>query len=52
MSACPGGDCGAGHSSDHAACHPLSMTVLRPEPQALKGWDSPQRNGYASGHGA
>ncbi|WPY93342.1 DUF1989 domain-containing protein [Limimaricola variabilis] len=51
MSACPGGDCGAGHSSDQAACHPLSMAVLRPAPGSLGDWTSPPRNGYAGGHG-
>ena len=30
LSACPGGDCGATHSSDDAACHPLKVEVLRP----------------------
>ena len=30
LSACPGGDCGATHSSDAAACHPLKVEVLRP----------------------
>ena len=30
LSACPGGDCGATHSSDAAACHPLRIDVLRP----------------------
>ncbi len=51
MSACPGGDCGSEHSSDRAACFPLSMAVLRPAPGALEGWDSPRRNGYTGGHG-
>lgn len=30
LSACPGGDCGAEHSSDAARCHPLQVEVLRP----------------------
>ncbi len=51
LSACPGGDCGAEHSSDAAACHPLRMAVLRPAPAALDGWVGPARNGYAGGHG-
>lgn len=39
LSACPGGDCGAEHSSDTAACHPLLVEVFdagraaRPQPQ-------------------
>ncbi|MFQ6547378.1 urea carboxylase-associated family protein [Aestuariibius sp. 2305UL40-4] len=31
LSACPGGDCGATHSSDEAICHPLKIEVLRPD---------------------
>ena len=27
LSACPGGDCGSGHSSDEAPCHALAMEV-------------------------
>jgi uncharacterized protein YcgI (DUF1989 family) len=30
LSACPGGDCGATHSSDIAACYPLKVEILRP----------------------
>ena len=30
LSACPGGDCGAEHSSDAATCHPLRVEVYRP----------------------
>ena len=30
LSACPGGDCSAEHSSDAAVCHPLRVEVLRP----------------------
>lgn len=30
LSACPGGDCGAEHSSDAARCHPLQVEVFRP----------------------
>ena len=45
LSACPGGDCGAEHSSDAAACHPLLVEVYAPV-QAPKGWASPEVNGY------
>ncbi|EAQ04370.1 hypothetical protein OB2597_09509 [Pseudooceanicola batsensis HTCC2597] len=51
LSACPGGDCGAEHSSDAAACHPLKIEVFRPDPKALADWQSPERNGYSGGHG-
>jgi uncharacterized protein YcgI (DUF1989 family) len=51
LSACPGGDCGAEHSSDAAACHPLLVEVYEPgAPPA--GWTPPRRNGYSRGHGA
>lgn len=51
LSACPGGDCSAEHSSDSAACHPLLVEVFAPRDGALKGWNSPQRNGYDQSHG-
>lgn len=51
LSACPGGDCGSGHSSDAQACHPLTVEILAPAPGALDGWAPPARNGYAGGHG-
>lgn len=50
LSACPGGDCSAEHSSDVAACYPLDMEVLRPN--ALGRWVSPAINGYDRSHGA
>ena len=50
LSACPGGDCSAEHSSDAAACHPLLVEVFRPvAPPA--GWVSPPVNGYDRSHG-
>ncbi len=49
LSACPGGDCSAEHSSDVAACYPLRMEVLRPT--ALTTWNSPPVNGYDRSHG-
>lgn len=51
LSACPGGDCGAEHSSDAAACHPLLVEVYEP-PAPPAGWAPPPRNGYGRGHGA
>ena len=51
LSACPGGDCSAQHSSDVAACYPLRVDVYAPAPQALAGWQSPARNGYDQSHG-
>jgi uncharacterized protein YcgI (DUF1989 family) len=50
LSACPGGDCGAEHSSDAAACHPLLVEIYRPK-AAPEGWTSPGRSAYGGGHG-
>lgn len=51
LSACPGGDCSAEHSSDAAKCHPLLMEVFRPDPDRLQGWSSPPVNPYDGSHG-
>lgn len=51
LSACPGGDCSSQHSSDAAACHPLTVEIWAPEAPPA-GWASPARNGYSGGHGA
>ncbi len=51
LSACPGGDCSTGHSSDAAACYPLLIEVFAPAPDALATWKSPARNGYDRTHG-
>jgi uncharacterized protein YcgI (DUF1989 family) len=51
LSACPGGDCSSGHSSDAATCHPLLVEVFRPEAGALGRWQSPPRNAYDGSHG-
>ena len=50
LSACPGGDCSAEHSSDTAACHPLVVEVWRPA-QPPAGWHPPRPNGYDRSHG-
>uniref|UniRef100_UPI0039B891BA urea carboxylase-associated family protein n=1 Tax=Albidovulum sp. TaxID=1872424 RepID=UPI0039B891BA len=51
LSACPGGDCSAEHSSDAAACFPLAVEILAPDPAALAGWQPPPPNGYDRSHG-
>ena len=51
LSACPGGDCSAEHSSDLAACYPLKVEVFVPEAGALGAWESPAVNGYDGTHG-
>lgn len=52
LSACPGGDCSAEHSSDAAACYPLLVEVFAPQDGALDGWTPPPVNGYDRSHGA
>ncbi|HCP81530.1 MAG TPA: hypothetical protein DIT67_08005 [Octadecabacter sp.] len=51
LSACPGGDCGAEHTSDVAPCHPLHMSVRAPVEGALQGWEPPAPNAYDRSHG-
>jgi hypothetical protein len=51
LSACPGGDCGATHSSDTAKCYPLKVEVFRPAAGSLAGWQSPQPSPYPRTHG-
>ena len=38
LSACPGGDCSATHSSDAAACYPLKIEIFEPDRTALGSW--------------
>jgi uncharacterized protein len=42
LSACPGGDCGAEHSSDTAVCYPLKIELYRPDPESLGEWSPPR----------
>ena len=51
LSACPGGDCGASHSSDAAKCHPLRIEIRRPREGSLAGWRPASSSGYGGGHG-
>ncbi|MFD1341620.1 urea carboxylase-associated family protein [Litorisediminicola beolgyonensis] len=51
LSACPGGDCGAEHTSDVAPCFPLEVDILTPDDDALSGWMPPAPNGYDRSHG-
>lgn len=51
LSACPGGDCGAEHSSDVARCHPLKVEVWRGREGPPEGWCRPAVNGYSGTHG-
>lgn len=51
LSACPGGDCGAEHSSDRAVCHPLQVEILAPAPGVLAQWPRPAPSAYSRRHG-
>lgn len=51
LSACPGGDCSAQHSSDTAACYPLKVEVFKPAEGSLDGWEPAPVNGYSRTHG-
>jgi uncharacterized protein len=46
LSACPGGDCGAEHSSDTAACYPLKVEIYQPDSKTLAGWSPPKPSAY------
>jgi len=52
LSACPGGDCSATHSSDAAACYPLLIEIYEPDRATLAKWPWPDANGYHREHGA
>ena len=45
LSACPGGDCGAEHSSDEAKCAPLLVEIYAPKQKPV-GWESPGRSEF------
>ena len=51
LSACPGGDCSAQHSSDVAECFPLLVEVFTSDPAALAHWNSPLPSPYDGSHG-
>ena len=50
LSACPGGDCSATHSSAVAQCYPLLIEVFAPTEGALEGWEPAPRNSYSRAH--
>ena len=51
LSTCPGGDCGAGHSSDAAPCYPLRVEIYRASEESLANWQPAPINGYSGTHG-
>ncbi len=52
LSTCPGGDCGAGHSSDTAPCWPIQIEIYRPRKECLANWQPARSNGYGGGNRA
>lgn len=46
LSACPGGDCSSGHSSDVAACYPLLVEILKPAETVETSAVARAPNGY------
>lgn len=52
ISACPGGDCSASHSSEDAQCYPLKIEVYNPLVSLNGEWQTPPANGYDQSHGA
>lgn len=50
MSACPGGDCSAQHSSDTAKCYPMVVEIYKAK-RLPEGWAPPVVNGYDGTHG-
>lgn len=50
LSACPGGDCSAEHSSDVAACHPLMVQVFKQKAPPV-GWAPSGPSAYGRSHG-
>jgi uncharacterized protein len=51
LSACPGGDCSAEHSSDVATCFPLKVEIFRPDPSFLASRQAPTASAYGRTHG-
>jgi uncharacterized protein YcgI (DUF1989 family) len=51
LSACPGGDCSSGHSSDAAVCGPLLVQVFKPQDGTLPSWNPSVRSTYSGTHG-
>jgi uncharacterized protein YcgI (DUF1989 family) len=51
LSACPGGDCSATHSSDVARCFPLKVEVFQPDSEFLAIWPAAARSAYPRTHG-
>ena len=50
LSACPGGDCSAEHSSDHAPCFPLLVEIFKTESKDLDRFSYLPKSPYSGAH--
>jgi uncharacterized protein YcgI (DUF1989 family) len=50
LSACPGGDCSAEHSSDSAACYPLLVEIFKPDETQLADYRPLPPSAYGRQH--
>ena len=51
LSACPGGDCSASHSSEEAQCYTLGVEIYQPQADLPEGWQPAQASNYSRNHG-
>ncbi|MEP1207368.1 MAG: DUF1989 domain-containing protein [Rhizobiaceae bacterium] len=51
LSACPGGDCSASHSSEEARCSTLKVEVFQPTNPLPDGWKPAEASTYSRSHG-
>jgi uncharacterized protein YcgI (DUF1989 family) len=50
LSTCPGGDCSAKHSSDHASCFPLLVEIFKPDSRDLDLFSYLPKSTYSGAH--
>jgi uncharacterized protein YcgI (DUF1989 family) len=50
LSACPGGDCSAKHSSDHASCFPLLVETFKSDSTDLDQFSYLPNSSYSGAH--
>ena len=51
LSACPGGDCSASHSSEEAKCYSLLVEIYNPKSGPPIGWEPASTSSYSRKHG-
>ena len=50
LSTCPGGDCSAKHSSNHASCFPLLVEIFKPDTKGLDRFPYLPKSPYSGAH--